>query len=194
MHAQALKTIRDEHEVLAAMLHSMRLLLEHQRGRAGGPDFALLRAMLFYVDEFPNRLHHPKEEALLFPRVRRACPEIAEVLDELGEDHEQGARSLHHLAHALTAYEMLGEDRRETFEQALQRYTTFYLRHMELEERVVLRAAIENLSDADWAALDEAFASNRDPFTGHAPDDVFKPLHARILAALPEPLGYGHAD
>src|SRR5215471_1797800 len=81
MHGQALKTIRDEHEVLSAMLHSMRLLLEHQRGRQGGPDFGLLRAMLFYVDEFPNRLHHPKEEALLFPRVRAACPEIAEVLD-----------------------------------------------------------------------------------------------------------------
>jgi len=190
MCGQALKTIRDEHEVLCAMLHSMRLLLAQQRARPGGPDFGLLRAMLFYVDEFPNRLHHPKEEALLFPRVRAACPEIAEVLDQLGEDHEHGARSLHHLEHALTAYEMLGDERREAFEQALQRYSTFYLRHMELEERVVLRAAIEHLSDEDWAALDEAFASNRDPFTGHAPDEAFKPLHARILATLPEPLGY----
>jgi hemerythrin-like domain-containing protein len=193
MQRQALKTIRDEHEVLAAMLHSMRLLLEQQRGRPGGPDFGLLRAMLFYVDEFPNRLHHPKEEALLFPRVRRACPEIGEVLDQLGHDHEQGARSLHHLEHALTAYEMLGEERREAFEHALQRYMTFYLRHMQLEERVVLRAAVENLADADWADLDEAFASNHDPFTGHAPDEAFRPLHARILAALPEPLGYAPA-
>jgi hemerythrin-like domain-containing protein len=193
MSGQAIKTIRDEHEVLSAMLHSMRLLLEHQRNRPGGPDFGLLRAMLFYVDEFPNRLHHPKEEALLFPRVRAACPEIAEVLDQLGLDHEQGARSLHHLEHALTAYELLGEERREAFEYALQRYTTFYLRHMQLEERVVLRAAIESLDDSAWEALDEAFASNRDPFTGHAPDDVFRPLHARILAALPEPLGYAPA-
>ena len=37
-------------------------------------DFALLRAMLFYVDEFPERLHHHKEDELLFPRVRARCP------------------------------------------------------------------------------------------------------------------------
>ena len=34
--------------------------------------FSTLRAMLFYIDEFPERLHHPKESDLLFPEAGAA--------------------------------------------------------------------------------------------------------------------------
>jgi hypothetical protein len=36
--------------------------------------FDVLRAMLFYIDEFPERLHHPKESDLLFPKLARRVP------------------------------------------------------------------------------------------------------------------------
>ncbi|MED5622434.1 hemerythrin domain-containing protein [Ideonella sp. BN130291] len=190
MRSTALAIIRDEHRVLSAMLQSMSLLLRQCRAARQPPDFRLLRTMLFYVDEYPNRLHHPKEEALLFPRVRRECPDLAEVLDQLSDDHQQGERSMHQLEHALLAYEVMGDERRAAFEQALDRYTAFYLRHMMLEERHVLRAAEERFSPEDWAELDEAFAGNRDPFTGHEPEEPFRPLYQHILASLPDPLGY----
>ncbi|MBY0234869.1 MAG: hypothetical protein K2W93_07810, partial [Burkholderiaceae bacterium] len=63
-----LKVIQDEHGALAAMLRTIPLLLAEQRRRGVLPDFGALRAMLFYVDEFPERLHHPKESLLLFPK------------------------------------------------------------------------------------------------------------------------------
>jgi hypothetical protein len=31
-------------------------------------------AILFYIDEFPAKLHHPKESKLLFPRVANRDP------------------------------------------------------------------------------------------------------------------------
>jgi hemerythrin-like domain-containing protein len=61
-----LRIIRAEHGVLAAMLRTLPQVLSGRRE----PDFASLRAMLFYVDEFPERLHHPKESELLFPKLR----------------------------------------------------------------------------------------------------------------------------
>jgi hemerythrin-like domain-containing protein len=194
MRSTALAIIRDEHRVLGAMLQSMALLLKRGHAPGQSPDFALLRAMLFYVDEYPNRLHHPKEDALLFPRVRLRCPELAPVLAELSNDHQQGERSIHQLEHALLACEVMGTDERlAAFEQALERYTAFYLRHMMLEERHVLRAAEDHFAPEDWADLDAAFEANRDPFTGHRPDEEFRPVFERILSALPDPLGYGRS-
>lgn len=57
----SLQIIRDEHSSLAAMLRSMTMMVE--RGPGDNPEqfFDVLHAMLFYIDEFPERLHHPKE-------------------------------------------------------------------------------------------------------------------------------------
>lgn len=190
MRSTALTIIRDEHRALSAMLQSMSMLLQQCRLHHKLPDFSLLRAMLFYIDEYPNKLHHPKEEALLFPAVRKHCPDLAGILDELSADHGQGERAIHQLAHTLLAYEVMGDARREAFEQALSRYTAFYLRHMMLEERHVLRAAEMQFGPEQWADLDAAFEANRDPFAGHEPEEAFKPLYQRILKALPDPLGF----
>ncbi|WP_395699955.1 hemerythrin domain-containing protein [Aquabacterium sp.] len=191
MRSTTLTIIRDEHRALAAMLQSMSMLLQQCRSHHQLPDFGLLRSMLFYIDEYPNRLHHPKEDQLLFPLVRKYCPELADVLDELTADHEKGERSIHLLEHTLLAYEVMGDARREAFEQALARYTAFYLRHMMLEERHVLRAAETQLGEEHWAELDAAFAANQDPFAGgHPPDEAFQAVYQRILKALPDPLGF----
>ncbi|HET9646137.1 MAG TPA: hemerythrin domain-containing protein, partial [Burkholderiaceae bacterium] len=115
----ALKVIREEHAALAAMLRSLPMLVSVGRRSGAKPEFDVLRAMLFYVDEFPERLHHPKESELLFPRVRERCPELRATLDQLDADHERGEHSIRELEHSLLAYELLGEPRRAAFEQAL---------------------------------------------------------------------------
>ncbi len=193
MRHAALSIIHDEHRVLAAMLVTMGRLLEQGRRLGVAPDFPVLRAMLFYIDEFPERLHHTKEDELLFPRVRQRCPELGPALDQLARDHEQGEHAIREVEHALLAYEQMGEPRRQAFEQALERYTQFYLRHMALEEKQILPAAEQHFSEADWTALHEAFAANRDPFTGHEPEAAYRPLYEKILSVLPAPLGYGPA-
>jgi hemerythrin-like domain-containing protein len=86
---------------------------------------------------------------------------------------------------------VLGEPRREAFERAAQDYVEFYLRHMALEESEVLPAALRVLDSADWAAIDAAFAMNRDPLTGHEPEDDYRPLFTRIVNRAPAPVGLG---
>lgn len=191
MQSTALNIIREEHQALAAMLRSLRMLAETARRQDTPPPFEVLRAMLVYVDEFPERLHHPKEEALLFPRVRARCPELATVLDRLQADHRAGTPRLRELEHALLCWEALGTQRRDAFVQALHHYVDFYLSHMALEEREVLPAAERHLSAADWAELDAAFAANQDPLVGHEPTEDYRPLFSRILARAPAPVGLG---
>jgi hemerythrin-like domain-containing protein len=194
MNAPALNIIQDEHQALAAMLRSLTLLLNTSRREGKAPDFEVLRAMLFYVDEFPEKLHHSKESQLLFPLLRTRCPALASTLDRLDQDHAQGEKAIRSLEHALLAYEVMGEPRRAAFEEALAQYTRFYLEHMALEESAVLPAARQHLQEADWVALNAAFARNRDPLTGHAAASDYQPLFNTILNRAPAPVGLGSAN
>ncbi len=127
--------------------------------------FNVLRAMLFYIDEFPERLHHPKESELLFPKVARAAPQTREMIAQLDKDHHRGEGAVRELQHKLLAWELLGDSRRGAFEAAARSYVTFYLEHMHLEEREILPAAEYALTAQDWVELDAALA-NCDPLTG----------------------------
>jgi hemerythrin-like domain-containing protein len=187
----AIRIIREEHGALAAMLRSILLLIDQHRRQKTQPDFAALRAMLFYVDEFPEQRHHRKESELLFPKLRARTPLSRELLDRLDDDHSRGEHMIRSLEHALLGFEMLGESRRVAFEQAAQRYVDFYLAHMALEEREILPLAERVLTEQDWADLDEAFSANRDPLIGHEPEPDYRALFTRIVSIVPAPIGLG---
>jgi hemerythrin-like domain-containing protein len=193
-----LSIIRNEHASLSAMLRSIALLLAENRRRGALPDFGVLRAMLFYVDEFAERLHHTKESELLFPRLRACGCDIVSVLDRLDADHRHSEQAIRDLEHELLGFEMMGdagdgEARRAAFEASMQRYIEAYLVHIRIEEQEVLPVAERVLGVADWAELDGAFMKNRDPLTFREPDDAYRPLFMRILKTLPAPIGVGPA-
>lgn len=165
----ALQTIRDEHASLAAMLQSMRLMLKKGPSDDRRQFFDVLRGMLFYIDEFPERLHHPKESNLLFPKVVKLAPKAMGAVDKLERDHMRSEKAVRELQHLLLSWELLGPGRRGAFEEALSQYIDSYLAHMNLEENVILPEAERCFSEEDWQLLDAAFAENADPLTGHYP-------------------------
>ena len=185
------RIIREEHAALAAMLRSVLLLLAQYRRRGTLPDFHVLRAMLFYLDEFPERLHHPKESTLLFPKLRRRSDEGRAVLDRLDREHEHGAQRIRDLERALLGFEMMGESRRAPFEEAMERYVDFCLAHMRTEELEILPLAERVLTEKDWSELDAEFSLNRDPLTGHEPQAEYQALFSRIVRLVPAPIGVG---
>lgn len=98
---RALALLREEHRSLAAVLQAM---LDAVDDTARPPDPALLRAMLFYVEQFPERLHHPKEELQIFALVR-ALPtsECDGLLTGLQKEHEAGTARFAQLRSLLDA-------------------------------------------------------------------------------------------
>ena len=194
MTHKALEIIRGEHAALSAMLRSILLLLAQHRRDGTMPDFAALRAMLFYVDEFPEKRHHRKETELLFPKLRARTPQHRDLLDHLDLDHARGESRIRELEHALLAFEMMGESRRSEFEETAARYVDFYLGHMALEEREILPLAEQSLTAADWKDLDDAFLANRDPLTGAQPEAEYAALFTRIVNTVPGPVGLGPAS
>jgi hemerythrin-like domain-containing protein len=191
-----LSVIRQEHRALSAMLRAITLLLGEHRRRGTLPDFGALHAMLFYVDEFPEKLHHPKESRLLFPKLRGRSAHMDGVLDRLERDHARSEQTIRDLEHALLGFEMMAETpqreaRRERFESAMNTYVEVSIEHMQIEETEVLPMAETVLGAADWAELDAAFLSNRDPLAGHEADAMYQPLFKKILRSLPSSSGVG---
>jgi hemerythrin-like domain-containing protein len=192
MKKRSLHIIRDEHASLAAMLHAMVQLVERGPLEDAQNFFEVMRAMLFYIDEFPERLHHPKESNLLFPKLVKRAPELMGAIDRLERDHMRSEKAARDLLHLLLAWELLGHTRRADFISALGPYVESYLEHMHLEETVVLPAAERALSDEDWTALDQAFEQNADPLTGkHMPEPVYEKLFSQIVSIAPAPIGLG---
>ena len=183
MHS-TIRILRSEHTSLVALLRTATSVVAASREQAAPPDFALLRAMLFYIAEFPERHHHRKESELLFARLRARTPLARPLLDHLDEDHARGSTRIRELEHALIAFEMLGEARRADFETALERYVDFHLVHMSLEEREIFPLAESVLLAADWEELDAEFAADIDPLTGGTPEADYVELFARIRPRL----------
>lgn len=188
----ALQTIRDEHASLAAMLQSMRLMVQKGPGDNRRQFFDVLRGMLFYIDEFPERLHHPKESNLLFPKVVKLAPKVMGAVDKLERDHMRSEKAARDLQHLLLAWDLLGPSRRTEFEEAIGQYIDAYLEHMNVEEKVILSEAERCFLDEDWRLLNEAFAENADPLTGHyRPAEAYERLFSLIVTRAPAPIGLG---
>lgn len=192
MTREAVRIIHDEHQAMSAMLQTLHLMSERLHAGAN-TDFDLMRAMLFYLDEFPERLHHAKETAVLFPKVRARAPEAAAVLDRLGAEHARGSATIRELEHLLLAFEQLGESRRKPFVDALNAYVEGYVHHLQAEETEVLPLAEKCLTEDDWQQVNAAFRAERDPLTGQKASDEYHALFEKILSRLPAPIGLGPA-
>lgn len=192
MTHESIRIIRDEHAALTTMLLSLEMMLESGPGNEPENFFDVLRAMLFYIDEFPERLHHPKESQLLFPRVARMAPDTEEVIARLEQEHVSGNLAARELQHLLLAWELVGDSRHAAFDQAARQFLAFYREHMRLEDEVILPAALRVLNEADWEELDAVFRTNRDPLTGNYPrDPVYDRLFTRVVRRVPLPIGSG---
>lgn len=194
MTSPALKIIHDEHQALSAMLTSLIMMAKRTNAQTTAEDFEVMRAMLFYITEYPEKLHHRKESETLFPMIKAKSSKIDQVIEELDEQHHQGEARVYELMNLLIAWEMMGESRQKVFLNAIQEYTEFYIDHMRKEVTIVIPLAQEILSDEDWATMNAAFEENKDPLTGHSPSKEYERLFKHVLSNAPQPIGLGRAQ
>ncbi len=189
---KAIRIIRDEHRSISAVLSGLIELTRVARNPGVQPGFAVFRAMIHYIDEFPERLHHPKEDRFLFARLAERAPETRPLLEELRQEHVRGAQLVRELESALLAYEVEGARALPAFDAAVSAYAQFHWDHMRKEEERVLPLAQQHLTEADWRWIEEAFAGNRDPIADLRERD-FEQLYQRIVNLAPAPVGLGEA-
>lgn len=186
---RALQVLADEHQSLAAILHAVRFMLKEIGAGRLAPDVKLLRAMVDYLEAYPEQRHHPREDRLLFARLQARTDEGKELLERLFHQHAGTAERIRLLDTALAAFE---RDPSEVsgLAAAFDTYAEFYRNHMLLEEREILPLLRKHFTAADWAEIDAELAAEGDSLGG-LPGEDFAATFSKLVAAAPPPIGFG---
>ena len=190
MMPRSVQIIRDEHRSISAVLHALKQLARDAEDPTLQPRFDAFRAMIYYIDQFPERLHHPKEEKFLFARLEQRAPQAARLIDDLRAEHVVGVLLIRRLEQALVGLEVGWAGAARSFRAAADAYAQFHWDHMRKEEKELLPLAERHLTLEDWREIDAAFAGNDDPIADLREQD-FEKLFSRIVALAPEPIGLG---
>jgi hemerythrin-like domain-containing protein len=189
---KAVRILRDEHRSISAVLQCLQQLTRLAQDPAIKPDFAVFRAMIYYIDNFPERLHHPKEDNYLFARLLRRSDAARALVEKLMAEHVEGARLVRELERAVLAFEETWPRGAEDLAAAVNAYAEFHWTHMRCEEQELLPLAETALIEEDWEAIEAAFAGNSDPIADLREQD-FDKLFTRIVNIAPAPIGLGEA-
>ncbi len=188
---EAIRTIKDEHRSIAAVLHGLLFMTRETHERGTPPDFRVLRAMLDYIVSFPEKLHHPKEDRYLFETLRERSEVAVALIDELQGEHVLGDQLLRRLQNVLLTYENQGAAKADAFRAAVEEYADFHWAHMRREEDELLPLAEKVLTESDWSAIAAAFKENDDPLFGIKPKEELQQLFRRVVTIAPPPIGVG---
>ena len=177
----AIRIIRDEHLAIASVLYGLRTAVRRIASGAA-PDLRLLDALLGYVEQFPERLHHPKESGTLFPAVLARCPQAQGLVDLLDAEHALGASLIEALRTTFSRFANGDHAAFSALATAVDEYADFHWRHMEREEDRLLPLAQTHLTAQDWDRVGAAFRANDNPLEGIRPRQQAEILYRRILS------------
>ncbi len=188
--ATAIEVIKSEHRSLGRVIQALQRIAGEMCENMREPDFALLCAMLYYIDIFPDRMHHPKEDEHLFRALRLRTAAAGDLLDELQAEHLRGAQLLRDVERMLVHCRGGAPDGAELFSGALETYADLHWNHLRKEEQQVLPLAEQWLTEDDWRAMAAAFGANDDPVFGERPRHEFERLLRHIANLAPRPMKF----
>ena len=189
---ESIAILKSEHRSISAVLLGLKHLAEMAQDPQLKPDFQVFRSMLRYIDEYPERLHHPKEDAYLFARLLARFPQSARLVEGLTGEHAHGAKLIRELERRLVFFEEGWPSGAGEFLGAVDAYADFHWKHMRKEEVELLPLAEKHLTAEDWRAIDAAFKANEDPMSQIVQRD-FQALFSRIANLAPAPVGLGES-
>jgi len=144
------------------------------------PDFDVLRLIAEYALNYPDLVHHPKED-LIFERLVARDPDAHPIVGHLAEEHRRLADLTRRFASAIADAAQDAELPREWLDSLTREYLMANRFHMQVEEQHFLPRAMAILTDEDWAAINERARPADDPVFGEKVTDAYLRLHERIV-------------
>ncbi|MFZ6846852.1 hemerythrin domain-containing protein [Undibacterium sp. RuRC25W] len=188
-HPVAVDIIQHEHEHLSAVIQGMLYFVRGIEKGEPAPDLKVFRAMLYYISEYPEKVHHPKEEQFLFSKIKERTHQLDTELDELTAQHTKGELLAHQLQDALLRYEFNGDPAFAHFHALVEQYGRFYYSHMSAEEKSIIPIAKQVLNINDWQEIDQAFIENRKHLDDAGERYRYEQLFSMIVNISPAPVG-----
>ncbi len=165
-----LESLIQDHRNMGRLLDAFerQLRIFHE---AGEPDYELMQSALEYFLDYPDKIHHPKEDLVWARLVERDSAAVAGMGD-LAVLHEELSALTHSIAYALKLVLQESTASRDWVGTSARNFLNAYRKHMEVEEALFFPLAAKALSAADWRKIDGQIKSADDPL--FAPRDALR--------------------
>lgn len=160
--------LRKEHVNFKKLLNLLDAQLDFLH-RGETPDYQLMTDILYYMTQYSDLIHHPREEAI-FALLAVRDPRVAENVAELTKQHhaigDSGACFYGKLENIINGESEIM--RIEEIETDGCQYGTILRAHMDKEEQGLFMIAEKLLDDDDWKKIKSETRSKPDPIFGEA--------------------------
>ncbi len=175
---QLMNGLRGDHRNMVMLLD----LLEAEINRlatSGEPDYDLLRDIMLYVTEYPDVVHHPKED-IIYRQLKSLRPEIHTDLECVETDHQYIEESGRKLRNGIEAISIGANLNREELIEKFYHYMDQHREHMYWEEINLFSLADELQHYGDWSEVVLANNEISDPLFGSRVEHKYRRLLAKI--------------
>lgn len=178
------------HQIMAELhqdhIHLARLLtiLEQQSQRFNSedddPDLFLMMDIAEYIHNYPDLVHHPKED-LIYNAFAKQSEEAKDIVNSLLLQHNampSATTDFQDMLHNVANNSGIVD--KATLKSSLDVFIALQKSHMDIEERELFPLINETLSDQDWAMLEQNISDAKDPLFGDKILDHYQNLYQCI--------------
>lgn len=179
---EVMDILREEHGNMALLLD----FLERQMdvfGRAEEPDYVLLKDVIDYTLAYPDLYHHPKED-LVYEKLLARDPGAVDLVGDLKAEHAWLAELSRHFNDVIENVLAESAVSRERVVEVAREFIDGTRDHMEMEESKFFPAALDSLTETDWATIQDVFEHRDDPLFGADATESFKNLSREIRSSI----------
>lgn len=145
----------------------------------GHPNYELMHEIVEYLVHFPDRLHHPREDAA-FRALLKHDPELGKAIAKLEQEHRVLAHAGQRLLGLIEEIQSDAVVARTEVESAAATYLVYYSLHLGREEEDILPAAERLLTPAEWSRIAATVPHDHDPLFGDHAGERFRELRRQI--------------
>jgi hemerythrin-like domain-containing protein len=175
---QLMSSLRGDHRNMSLVLDLLEAEID-RLAASGEPDYDLVRDIMLYLTEYPDVVHHPKED-IVYRHLKSLRSESHAELQRVETDHqylEESGRKLRNSIEAISIGANLGRD--ELIEQ-FRRYVEQLREHMYWEEVDLFSLADELQHYGDWSEVLIKNDEISDPLFGSRVERKYRRLLDKI--------------
>ncbi len=144
------------------------------------PDYILLSDILDYFRNYPDHIHHPKENAV-FEEFLKHHNEIQDTFRELMKEHQDMARMTHDLQEIINSVLDGAMVAKDDLVQRLDDFIDCQKRHMDTEESRVFPLLRKKLTSSDFQSIEANLPPKEDPLFGEVVKKRYEALYQHIV-------------
>ena len=177
--SQVIAALNSDHANVAKLLDLLESeILSIEVGKT--PDYPLLRNIMQYITQYPDRYHHPKED-LIFAQLVRREPGVRSDVEALLKEHVSLGTAGWEFDRLLRKADVDSVHMREGVAAAGFAYVRALREHMLKEERKLFPLTMAVLTKEDWQLIDDEVDAIEDPLFGEMIAEDYQRLYQFIV-------------